>query len=89
MNLPLRVENPSVGEQSHEFVRRGDGVQVGLAAVVNVGVGLPDFPQHLYTQGQILLPGKRQATIDPRLPEVTVHRIALKGAGFMLMFTMQ
>ncbi len=38
---PLRVEDPPVGEEAHELVGGGDGVQVGLAAVVDVGVRLP------------------------------------------------
>ena len=76
--VPLRVQYSAVGEEPHELVRGCDGVQVGLPAVVDVRVRLPDFGQHFNAQGEVFLPRKGQPLVHPGLPEVAIHRVALQ-----------
>ena len=79
IGLPGWVQHASVLIQSDELVGCRDGVQVGLFAVVEVRVRLPDALQHRNAEGQglfVTLEGK--PTIYPRLPEVAVHRVSLE-----------
>lgn len=76
--LPWRVEDPAVGEEAHQLVGRGDGVQVRVFAVVEVSVRLPDPVQHRNTEwelsirvGYLLV---SQSRVLPRLAEITVER---------------
>lgn len=68
--------------QSDKFVWRRYGVQIGLFPVVEISVWLPDPLQHRDAEREsvFIVAGKRQAPVDPRLPEITVHRVRLKYA---------
>ena len=54
----MRVEDPAIWVKPDKSVGGGDHMEVGLPAVVDVGVGLPDLSQHLDAQGQVVLAGK-------------------------------
>lgn len=66
-------------KQSYELVRSGDGVEIGLLAVVEVGVWLPYALQHSNAECQSVLGGEEgKPSVHPGLPEVAVHRIRLQ-----------
>lgn len=72
--LPRRIKDPAVLVEANELVGRGDGVQVGLFAVVEVGVRLPDAFQHGDAERQCLFAAPEgESPVHPRLPEVAVH----------------
>ena len=76
---PLRVQNVAVGADADELVGRGDGVQVGVLAVVEDGVRMPDLLEDRDAEGHVLervVHG--QTFVVPRLAEVAVHRVHLQ-----------
>ena len=86
MTSPHGVENPSVPVDPEQFVGGGDGMEVGLAAVEEVSVWLPDPLQNVHTDWQRLqvriLLRKPQPGIHPALPEVAVHLVRLRKDGY-------
>lgn len=79
IHSPHRVEYPPVLVDPDELIRKGDHVKVGVFAVVEVGVRLPDPLQHPVTNRQRLVATPElEASVHPALPEVAVHLVGLR-----------
>jgi hypothetical protein len=75
---PHRVEDVSVLRQTEQFVGHRDCVDVGVFAVVKVGVWPPNVLEHFKVETETL-DGASEAEprVAPVLPEVAVHRVFL------------
>jgi hypothetical protein len=69
--------------QTEQFVGHRDCVDVGVFAVVKVGVWPPNALKHFEIEAQTLdRPSEAQPRVAPVLPEVAVHGVFLSKSSF-------
>lgn len=83
VHLPEHVEDLSVGVDPDEDVGHGDELELGVLGVGEVDLGLPDGLDEVgvVEVERLLDVVVVEPLVHPRLPQVQVHLVVLRGRG--------